>query len=46
MIIPLVILTRNKKPMGEFVNRKITTIVASIFVGIIVAFNFYMLLSL
>ncbi len=45
-IIPLVILTRNKKLMGEFVNRKITTIVASIFVGIIVAFNSYLLLSL
>ena len=45
-IIPLVILTRNKKLMGEFVNRKITTIVASIFVGVIVGFNSYMLLSL
>lgn len=45
-IIPLVILTRNKKLMDEFVNRKITTIVASIFVGIIVAFNSHMLLSL
>ncbi|MGI0027985.1 MAG: Nramp family divalent metal transporter [Nitrosopumilaceae archaeon] len=45
-IIPLVILTRNKKLMGEFVNRKITTIVASIFVGIIVAFNSYLLLSI
>ena len=45
-IIPLVILTRNKKVMGEFVNRKITTIVASIFVGVIVGFNSYMLLGL
>ncbi len=45
-IIPLVILTRNKKLMGEFVNRKITTIIASIFVGIIVSFNSYMLLNL
>ncbi|HET6457777.1 MAG TPA: Nramp family divalent metal transporter [Nitrosopumilaceae archaeon] len=45
-IIPLVILTRSKKLMGEFVNRKITTIVASIFVGVIVGFNSYMLLSL
>ncbi|MBI3622478.1 Nramp family divalent metal transporter [Candidatus Pacearchaeota archaeon] len=45
-IIPLVILTRNKKLMGEFVNRKITTIVASIFVGIIVGFNSYLLLGL
>ena len=45
-IIPLVILTKNKKLMGEFVNRKITTIVASVFVGIILAFNSYLLLSL
>ena len=45
-IIPLVILTRNKKLMGEFVNRKITTIVASVFVGIILGFNSYLLLSL
>ena len=45
-IIPLVILTRNKKVMGEFVNRKITTIIASIFVGIIVGFNSYLLLDL
>jgi len=45
-IILLVIVTRNKKLMGEFVNRKITTIVASIFVGVIVGFNSYMLLSL
>ncbi len=44
-IIPLVILTRNKELMGEFVNRKITTIVASVFVGIILGFNFYLLLS-
>ena len=45
-IIPLVILTKNKKLMGEFVNRKITTIIASVFVGIILAFNSYLLLSL
>jgi len=33
-IISLVLLTRNKEVMGEFVNRNITTIVAIIFVGI------------
>ena len=44
-IIPLVILTKNKKLMGEFVNRKITTIVASVFIGIILGFNFYLLVS-
>ncbi len=44
-IIPLVILTKNKKLMGEFVNRKITTVIASVFIGIILGFNFYLLLS-
>jgi manganese transport protein len=38
-VIPVVMLTMNKNIMGEFVNRKITTIVACIFVGIILAFN-------
>ncbi|MDE1844993.1 MAG: Nramp family divalent metal transporter [Thaumarchaeota archaeon] len=38
-VIPVVILTMNKKVMGEFVNKKITTIVACIFVGIILTFN-------
>jgi manganese transport protein len=42
-IIPLVILTRNKKIMGEFVNRKITTAVAVLFTGIIIGFNVYLL---
>ena len=45
-VIPVVILTMNKKLMGEFVNRKITTIVAAIFVGIIVGFDSYSLLGL
>jgi manganese transport protein len=38
-VIPVVILTMNKKIMGEFANRKITTIVSCIFVGIILSFN-------
>jgi manganese transport protein len=38
-VIPVVILTMNKKLMGEFVNRKITTIIACVFVGIILVFN-------
>src|ERR687888_668360 len=42
-MIPLVILTRNKELMGEFVNRSITTIIAVIFVGIILAFNSYLI---
>ena len=43
-VIPLVILTMNKKLMGEFVNRKITTIIACVFVGIILTFNFFSLI--
>jgi len=42
-MIPLVITTRDKKLMGEFVNKKITTLLAMIFVGVILAFNSYLL---
>ncbi|HXX05628.1 MAG TPA: divalent metal cation transporter, partial [Candidatus Bathyarchaeia archaeon] len=42
-IIPLVLITRNKKIMGEFVNRRITTAVAVLFTGIIIGFNLYLL---
>jgi manganese transport protein len=35
-MIPLVLLSRNKTIMGEFVNRKITTAIAIVFVGKIV----------
>jgi len=45
-MIPLVIATRDKKLMGEFVNKKITTLVATIFVGIILVFNSYLLFSI
>jgi manganese transport protein len=44
-VVPLVILTMNRKLMGEFVNRKITTIIACVFVGIILIFNFVALTS-
>ena len=44
-VVPVVILTMNKKLMGEFVNRKITTIIACVFVGIILAFNIMSLVS-
>ncbi|MHB8546009.1 MAG: Nramp family divalent metal transporter [Nitrosotalea sp.] len=44
-VIPVVILTMNKKLMGEFVNRKITTIVACLFVGIILVFNMLSLIN-
>ena len=45
-MIPLVIATRNRKLMGEFVNKRITTLLAIIFVGIILVFNSYLLFSL
>ena len=42
-MLPLVLLTRNKAVMGEFVNRNITTIISVVFVGIILAFNSYLI---
>ena len=42
-MIPLVLLTRNKAVMGEFVNRNITTIISVVFVGIILSFNSYLI---
>ena len=44
-MIPLVMITKDKKLMGEFVNRKRTTLLAVIFVGIILVFNSYLLLN-
>jgi len=45
-MIPLVIATRDKKLMGEFVNKRGTTLLAVIFVGIILVFNSYLLFSI
>jgi manganese transport protein len=45
-MIPLVILTRSKVLMGEFVNRNITTLLSLVFVGIILMFNSYLLLNI
>ena len=44
-MIPLVLLTKNKELMGEFVNRNITTIISVIFVAIILTFNSYLLVN-
>jgi manganese transport protein len=44
-MIPLVIISRNKALMGEFVNRNITTILSLIFVAIILSFNSYLLFN-
>ncbi len=42
-LIPLIIFTRDRKLMGNFVNRKSLTALALLFCGIIVAFNIYIL---
>lgn len=42
-LIPLLILTNDKPLMGPFVNRRITTLVAAIFIGIIILFNGFLL---
>jgi len=41
--IPVVLLTKNKGVMGEFVNRNITTIISIVFVAIILALNSYLI---
>jgi manganese transport protein len=45
-MIPLVLVTMDRKLMGEFVNKKTTTIIAVIFVGVILVFNSYLLFSI
>ncbi len=42
-LIPLVLLTRRRDVMGHFVNRRITTAVATVVVALIVALNAYLL---
>ena len=42
-IIPLVMFTSNSQLMGVLVNRKITTILATVVAGLIVLLNFYLL---
>lgn len=42
-LLTLLIFTKDKKLMGPFVNRRITTILATIFVGIIILFNILLL---
>jgi manganese transport protein len=44
-LIPIIYLTSKNEIMGEFVNRRITTTVAMIFAGVILAFNGYLLLG-
>jgi manganese transport protein len=42
-LIPLVMLTRDKNIMGEFVNKKNTTILAICFTALIIGFDMYLL---
>jgi manganese transport protein len=42
-LIPLIYYSADKKLMGTLVNKRITTIAASLFALVILAFNFYML---
>ena len=45
-LIPLILISKDKSIMGEFVNKRITTILAIVFAAIIIAFNVYLLYSL
>jgi manganese transport protein len=45
-MVPLLYYTAKRGVMGEFVNRRATTIVAFAFGGVIIALNAYLLLSL
>lgn len=42
-LIPLLIFTKDKNMMGVFVNRRITTLIAGIFIGIIILLNILLL---
>ena len=42
-LIPLVLITRNREIMGQFVNRGLTTVVASIVAAMIVALNAFLI---
>ena len=44
-VIPLVLISRNKAVMGEFVNRKTTTVMSMIFVAVILSLNSYLILT-
>jgi manganese transport protein len=44
-VIPLVLISKNKLLMGEFVNKKSTTILSIIFVAIILTLNSYLIVT-
>jgi manganese transport protein len=45
-LIPIIYLTGNRSVMGQFVNRKTTTIIAIVFASVILIFNAYFILQL
>jgi manganese transport protein len=45
-MVPLLYYTARRKVMGEFVNRRVTTVVSVTFGGVIIALNAYLLLTL
>jgi manganese transport protein len=45
-LIPIIYLTCNRSVMGQFVNRKSTTIIAIVFASVILIFNAYFILQL
>jgi manganese transport protein len=42
-LVPLVLLTRNREVMGELVNKRVTTLVASVVAALIIALNVFLL---
>lgn len=42
-LVPLIIVTRNREVMGEMVNRRVTTIAASVIAAIIIGLNLYLI---
>lgn len=44
-VVPLVLISKNKAVMGEFVNRRTTTLMSIIFVAIILTLNSYLIIT-
>jgi manganese transport protein len=44
-LVPLVLLTRNREVMGPLVNHRLTTLLASVVAGLIIALNLFLLVD-
>jgi manganese transport protein len=42
-LVPLILFTRSREVMGELVNRRVTTVLASIVAGLIIALNLFLI---